>query len=33
LLNETLSVKGWLGVAMIAGGITLVGMDPGASMH
>ncbi len=33
LLGEELSMRGWFGVAMIAGGITLVGMDPGASLH
>mmetsp|Transcript_19618 Transcript_19618/g.24194 ORF Transcript_19618/g.24194 Transcript_19618/m.24194 type:complete len:263 (+) Transcript_19618:112-900(+) len=33
LLNEDLSATGWLGVAMIAGGIALVGMDPSASLH
>lgn len=33
LLNEQLSSTGWFGVALIAGGITLVGMDPGASLH
>lgn len=33
MLNETLSLRGWFGVAMIAGGITLVGLDPGASLE
>jgi transporter family protein len=32
-LNECLTRIGWAGVAMIAGGITLVGLDPGASLH
>ena len=31
ILHETLSLRGWFGVALIAGGITLVGMDPGGS--
>jgi transporter family protein len=32
-LKETISWKGWMGVALISAGIALVGMDPGASMH
>ena len=32
-LREVLTVKGWCGVLLIAGGIALVGMDPGASLH
>ena len=31
LLKEVLSFTGWLGVLMIAGGISLVGLDPGAA--
>lgn len=31
LLKEALSFRGWLGVLMISGGISLVGLDPGAS--
>ena len=30
LLKEALSLQGWLGVLMISGGISLVGLDPGA---
>jgi bacterial/archaeal transporter family protein len=33
-LGEHLSPRGWLGIILIAGGIALVGMDPGSSaMH
>ena len=32
-LGETLTPRGWLGIVLIAGGIALVGMDPGASLH
>lgn len=32
-LGEKLSPKGWFGIVLIAVGIGLVGMDPGASLH
>jgi transporter family protein len=31
-LRERLTIRGWLGVLMIAAGIALVGMDPGSAM-
>jgi drug/metabolite transporter (DMT)-like permease len=31
LLKEVLSFTGWLGVLMIAVGISLVGLDPGST--
>jgi drug/metabolite transporter (DMT)-like permease len=31
LLKEVLSFTGWIGVLMIAGGISLVGLDPGST--
>ena len=32
-LGEQLTIQGWVGVAFIALGIALVGIDPGASLH
>jgi bacterial/archaeal transporter family protein len=32
-LGEHMSPRGWLGIVLIAGGIALVGMDPGSSLH
>mmetsp|Transcript_5886 Transcript_5886/g.9891 ORF Transcript_5886/g.9891 Transcript_5886/m.9891 type:complete len:253 (-) Transcript_5886:128-886(-) len=32
-LGEQLTPRGWFGIALIAVGIALVGMDPGASLH
>jgi len=32
-LGERLSPKGWMGIVLIAVGIAMVGMDPGASLH
>lgn len=32
-LREILGLRGWCGVLLIATGILLVGMDPGASLH
>jgi bacterial/archaeal transporter family protein len=33
LLGEMLTTRGWFGVVLIAAGITMVGMDPGCSIH
>jgi len=32
-LGEKLTTRGWFGIALIAIGIALVGIDPGASLH
>ena len=32
-LGERLTTRGWGGIVLIAVGIALVGMDPGASLH
>lgn len=33
MLAETLTLQGWIGVAMLIGGIYLVGIDPGAAQE